>query len=161
MGLEYLINKTNKFYLDNNIAVIYKKPTPIKVLKINKENHITSAIFEMKSTTDYNGVYKGRYIDFEAKSTNSKTSLPLSNFKEYQLDHFMKINFHNGISFIIVEFKTLNRFFVVQTKHLFDYLTENKKKSFPLDFFIKYGEEIKLNLRIPLDYLPCIDNFFK
>ena len=31
MVLESDINETNKYYLDNNIAVIYKKPTPVKI----------------------------------------------------------------------------------------------------------------------------------
>ena len=32
MNLEDDINSSNKYYLDNDIAVIYKKPTPIKVV---------------------------------------------------------------------------------------------------------------------------------
>ena len=32
MTLENDINITNEYYLENNIAVIYKKPTPIKVI---------------------------------------------------------------------------------------------------------------------------------
>ena len=38
MFLEYLINESNKYYLMNNIGVIYKKPTPIQVVKINNQN---------------------------------------------------------------------------------------------------------------------------
>lgn len=34
MDLEYLIEKANEYYKDNDIAYIYKKPTPIKVVKI-------------------------------------------------------------------------------------------------------------------------------
>ena len=32
MTLESDINQTNKYYLDNDIALIYKKPTPIQVV---------------------------------------------------------------------------------------------------------------------------------
>ena len=35
MFLEDVINNTNEYYRLNNIALIYKKPIPIKVLKIN------------------------------------------------------------------------------------------------------------------------------
>ena len=35
MGLENDLNQANKYYLDNNIAVIYKKPTPITINKVN------------------------------------------------------------------------------------------------------------------------------
>ena len=78
MTLESELNSTNTYYLENNIAVIYKKPTPIKVLKqINGK--VIKGYFEKPSTTDYNGLYKGKYIDFEAKETKSKTSFPLNN----------------------------------------------------------------------------------
>ena len=80
MTLESDINSSNKYYLENDIALIYKKPTPIKVVKVNYErNKITEGYYEVPSTTDYNGVYKGRYIDFEAKETKSKTSFSLVN----------------------------------------------------------------------------------
>jgi recombination protein U len=75
MTLESDINSSNKYYLDNDIALIYKKPTPIKVVKVNYiKNKITEGYYEVPSTTDYNGIYKGKYIDFEAKETKSKTS---------------------------------------------------------------------------------------
>ena len=35
MTLESEINETNKYYLNNDIAVIYKKPTPITVNKVD------------------------------------------------------------------------------------------------------------------------------
>ena len=56
MTLEHEINDTNKYYLENDIAVIYKKPTPVKVLKRVNEK-IVKAYFEKPSTTDYNGLY--------------------------------------------------------------------------------------------------------
>ena len=73
MTLESEINDSNKYYLEKDIAVIYKKPTPIKVVKQVNEK-ITDAYFEKPSTTDYSGLYKGKYIDFEAKETKNKTS---------------------------------------------------------------------------------------
>ena len=33
MNLENDLNITNNYYIENNIAFIYKKPTPIKVVK--------------------------------------------------------------------------------------------------------------------------------
>ena len=83
MGLENILNQTNELYRLQKRAVIHKKPTPIQVVKVNyparSAAQITEAYFRHASTTDYNGVYKGRYIDFEAKETKNKTSFPLKN----------------------------------------------------------------------------------
>ena len=40
MKLENLINITNEYYLDNNIAIIYKKPTPILVCKVDYKKNL-------------------------------------------------------------------------------------------------------------------------
>ena len=78
MNLEYLINNANKYYLENDIAVIHKKPTPIQLVDVDyKKNEIKKAYFKDKSTLDYNGLYKGKYIDFDAKEAHTKTSFPL------------------------------------------------------------------------------------
>ena len=73
MSLEEDINLSNDFYRDSGIALINKRPTPINIVKVDYSRgaRITDAYFEKQSTTDYNGVYKGRYIDFEAKNTKS------------------------------------------------------------------------------------------
>ena len=78
MNLEYDVNLTNQYYMEKEIALIYKKPVPIKVLKVNDtKTRIKDGFYEQKSTLDYNGVYKGKYIEFDAKETNSKTSFPI------------------------------------------------------------------------------------
>ena len=38
MDLEYLIEQANEYYIENDIAYIYKKPTPIGVVKVIYEN---------------------------------------------------------------------------------------------------------------------------
>ena len=64
MALENDLNLSNEYYRDANLAIITKRPTPIKVVKVDYTNgpKIIEAFFEKQSTTDYNGVYKGRYI---------------------------------------------------------------------------------------------------
>ena len=55
--LEDLINRTNEKYLESNLALIQKIPTPITPIKIDKEHrHITLAYFDQKSTVDYTGM---------------------------------------------------------------------------------------------------------
>lgn len=72
--LEELINRSNEFYLEKNLALIQKIPTPITPLKIDKEHrHITLAYFEQKSTVDYIGVVQGIPVCFDAKECTSDT----------------------------------------------------------------------------------------
>ena len=61
MSLEDDLNDTNKYYLQNDIAAVYKKPTPITIVNVEYKSRstakITEAYFQVPSTTDYNGVY--------------------------------------------------------------------------------------------------------
>ena len=57
MTLENDINETNKYYDLNNIAIIYKKPTPIKVVSVEYPKvKIKEAYFNEPSTQDYTGI---------------------------------------------------------------------------------------------------------
>ena len=60
----------------------------------------------------YNGVWKGKYIDFEAKETKNKTSFPLSNIHEHQIQHMKSVTEQDGIAFLIVKFSSLDRYFI-------------------------------------------------
>ena len=106
MDLEKMINESNEFYLVHDIAIIHKKPTPVQIVKVDYPSRnkavITEAYYKTPSTTDYNGIYKGKYIDFEAKENKNKTSFPLSNVHPHQVSHLMSIYKHGGIGFLII-----------------------------------------------------------
>ena len=165
MTLESDINQTNKYYLDNDIALIYKKPTPIKVVKVkyNKRinTQITEAYYETPSTTDYNGIYKGKYIDFEAKESKSKTSFSLNNIHDHQVTHLIKVLEHGGISFLIIRFTTLNKTFILSTSKLIDFIKNYNRKSIPLDYFEKYGKLVIEKFSPRLDYLKIVDELIE
>ena len=92
MTLEEDINLTNEYYREKNIALIYKKP----ILRTNEtKTRIKDGFYEQKSTLDYNGIYQGMYIEFDAKETNSKTSFPLSNIHIHQIEHIKAVLFYN------------------------------------------------------------------
>ena len=157
LTLESDINDTNKYYLDNDIALIYKKPTPTKVMKL-EGNRIKDGFYEIPSTTDYNGIYKGKYIDFEAKETRSKTSFPLNNIHKHQIIHLDKVIEHGGISFLIIRFTSLNETYLLMTKEFMEYINNNERKSIPYEYIKKNGYLIKEKLRPRLDYLEIINN---
>lgn len=164
MNLEDDINNSNKYYLENDIAIIYKKPTPIKVVKVDYNNRINTKIkeayYEIPSTTDYNGIYKGKYIDFEAKETKCKTSFTLKNIHLHQIRHLIKVKEHGGISFLIIRFTNLNKTFLLETSKLEDFLNENTRKSIPLSYIEDNGYLIEEKYYPRLDYIKIIDKIY-
>ena len=103
------------------------------------------------STTDYNCIYKGKYIDFEAKETTSKTSFSLSNIHEHQIKHLKDVKKKGAISFIIVRYTVLDKTYLLDTNDLEYFIKNYERKSIPLNFFEKYGTIIKIK------YNPRID----
>lgn len=163
MVLEGDINDTNTYYLQIDKAIIYKKPTPITIAKVSYPSRLEAVIkeayFKTPSTTDYNGIYKGRYIDFEAKETK-KDSFPLSNIHTHQITHLKKIINHGGIGFIIVRFTLQNKTFLLEGNKLFEFIENESKKSIPLSYFEKYGHIIKEQYQPRLDYLSIVDELY-
>lgn len=162
IGFEKEIELTNLYYINNNIAYIYKKPTPIQVVKVNyqirEKTKITEAYFSKPSTTDYNGIYDGLYIDFDVKETISKTSIPISNILEHQIKHLENIYNSGGVSFLIIYFKMLDKYFILPYKDLASYIKDNQRKSIPISYFVNSGLEIKFSYKPRLDYLLIIKN---
>lgn len=166
MTLEECLNRSNQFYLEHKVAVIHKKPTPIQVVKVDYPKRsaavIKEAYYRHSSTTDFNGVYKGLYLDFEAKETINKSSFPLKNFQEHQIQHMLQVQNQNGIVFVIIQFTTLNRVFLLDYKHL-RIFWENQhhtegRKSIPLQYIEEHGFELSYKFNPPLDYLKAVDS---
>jgi len=163
MFLETLLNQTNDYYRLRKIAVIHKKPTPIQVVKVDYPKRsaavIKEAYYRHASTTDYNGVYRGCYIDFEAKETKNKTSFPFINIHEHQLQHMEDCIYQGGVVFVIFYFSSLNEYYLLESQYLISYIRENKdgKKSIPLTYIRENGKQIPLTVQSILDYIPIVD----
>ena len=164
MGLENILNQTNELYRLQKRAVIHKKPTPIQVVKVNyparSAAQITEAYFRQASTTDYNGVYKGRYIDFEAKETKNKTSFPLKNIHEHQLEHMKECCEQGGIAFVIFYFSSLKEYYLLEYKWIEQFVHDSstKRQSVPLTYIKEHGQSISLSLQMTLNYLDTVDS---
>ena len=163
MSFEADINITNTYYKDNDIAIIYKKPTPITINKVDYKSRVDAVIkeahFKTPSTTDYNGVYKGKYIDFEAKETKLNY-FPLSNIHNHQIEHLKSIVRHGGIGFILVDFTKLDKIFLLEADKLFSFIENNTRKSIPLEYFEEFGYLIKPKFNPRIDYLSIIDQIY-
>lgn len=163
MTLEEDINASNEYYLAHDIAVIHKKPIPIKVVGVNYPNRksavIDKAFYVVPSTTDYNGIYKGQHIDFEAKETSNKTSFPLQNIHAHQVEHLIKIEEHGGVSFLLVRFTAFNELYLLESSKLKEYYERSftGRKSIKYDEFKEHGYLIDLGYNPRLDYLSVVD----
>lgn len=163
MNLEDDINSTNEYYLVNNIACIYKKPTPVNIVKVDYPNRqnakIIEAYFKTPSTTDYNGIYKGRYIDFEAKET-ATLNFPLNNIHDHQIKHLNLIYKMGGIGFIIVYFKKVNEIYLLEIQQFNEYVSSHTNKSIPIEYFKTNGKKIEYKYNPRIDYLKILDTLY-
>lgn len=168
MDFEEEINQSNAYYLQHQQAVIHKKPTPVQIVKVDYPKRsaavIKEAYFRQASTTDYNGVYKGYYLDFEAKETQNKTSFPLKNFHQHQIDHIQHCMSQNGICFVLLWFASLNRCFFFSGEKLVVYWSQQKvtgKKSLPLALIEKDGIEVPLGIAPRIPYLEVVEKYIQ
>lgn len=162
MSLEEDINLSNDYYRDMGIALINKRPTPINIVKVDysKGARITDAYFEKQSTTDYNGVYKGRYIDFEAKNTKSNTAFPLSNISEHQIVHLKNVLKHGGIAFFIISFQMKDEIYLLDASFVINFYEHGDRKSIPYEVFTKDAVLIKQDYAPRLHYLDAVDQLY-
>ncbi|MFL2099933.1 Holliday junction resolvase RecU [Desemzia sp. FAM 23991] len=163
MSLEDDINDSNISYLRQERAVIHKKPTPIQIVNVDYPKRsaavIKEAYFRQASTTDYNGVYRGFYLDFEAKETKNKLSFPLKNFHQHQITHMHQCLKQKGICFVILRFSSINRLFLLEAKLLLTYWDDQKdgRKSIPISELEKNGYEMYYGFSPRIPYLDVVD----
>ncbi|MGX1900731.1 Holliday junction resolvase RecU [Thermolongibacillus altinsuensis] len=167
MTLEADLNETNAYYLERGIAVIHKKPTPVQIVRVDYPKRsaavIKEAYFKQPSTTDYNGIYRGKYIDFEAKETRNKTSFPLQNFHEHQIYHMKQVLAHGAICFVILRFTTLDEVYLLDAHHLLEFWERKEKggrKSIKKTEIEQYGHLIPLGYQPRIDYIKVVDKLY-
>ena len=155
MDFEAEINATNDYYLSHGIAVVHKKPTPIQVVHVEypkrRRAKIVEAYYRQASTTDYSGVYRGYYLDFEAKETHQKQSFPLKNFHKHQIEHMKGVLKQDGLAFVLLHFSALSESYYLESSALIKfYETHDGRQSMPIKLIRELG------VSIPTDKIPRI-----
>jgi recombination protein U len=161
MDLEDELNISNNYYISSDKALIYKKPTPIGIANVSYNSHgktIEKAYFKEQSTLDYNGLYRGKYIEFEAKVTKNKTSFPLENIHEHQIKHIASVIRHKGIVFLIIKINDL--VYLLKGEDFIDFINSEKRKSIPYNYIKEKGYLIKYDWNPLLNYLSIVDKIY-
>ena len=152
-------NRGMDFEADINIT---KRPTPINVVKVDYSHgaKITNAYFEKQSTTDYNGVYQGRYLDFEAKETKSKTSFPISNIAPQQVAHLEKVEKNGGFAFFLIHLSQTDETYLLKASYVCRFYREKPRKSIPFAEIRSEGYAVKEGYNPRFDFLAAFDEAF-
>lgn len=158
MAFEQVIDYSNMLYERRGIAIINKRPTPIKVT--STRNGRIQGFFEKPSTVDYDGTFKGRSIVFEAKSVG-QNRFPLKNLHDHQAEYLFQTEKHGAISFLLVEFRKQSEIYLMFAKSLESYWRSSKEdvriaRSLPRDAFKLHGHRVTRG-RVPIDYLRAIE----
>ncbi len=157
--LEEMINRTNKAYRQEGLALIQKVPTPITPIEIDKNSRqITLAYFDQKSTVDYIGAVQGIPVCFDAKECHEDT-FPLANIHAHQMEFMEDFERQKGVAFFLISYTERNRFYYLSFENALVFWNRGMtggRKSFRLDelderfFFAPVGA-----MRIP--YLDMIN----
>lgn len=164
MLFENAINLSNEYYLQKGIANIHKKPTPIQVVKVDypkrQASKIVEAYYKTPSTTDYNGIYKGKYIDFEAKET-IKGLFSFKHIYSHQVEHLMSIKKLGGIAFVIIYFRMYNEIYIFEIDVFYNLYKNGTKQSINIDDAKKYGIKVQTGYTPLIDYLKAVDSLIE
>ena len=153
--------------MDSKKAVIHKKPTPVQIVNVDYPSRnkakITEAYFKVPSTSDYNGIYKGRYIDFEAKETRNKTRFPFINIHAHQVEHMRQCHLSGGIVFLIIKFTVHDEVFLYPFEHFvkhWDHFLNNGRKSITYEDIKNESIILPMKYNPRYDYLAAVDEFY-
>lgn len=164
MIFEHSLNVSNEYYRLRNIALIYKKPTPVQIVKVDYPKRssakIVEAYYQTPSTTDYNGIYKGKYLDYEAKET-VKSFFPFKHIFPHQVEHLEKVQKLGGIAFVIIYFRTFNSVIIINIEDFSNLYHNGDRKSISYEKALEIGKEAKLSYSPPINYLSAVDELFK
>ena len=128
--LEKSANAANWKYRKKKKALILKVPVPILYTR--------KGLIAQTRTVDYTGLVppNGRFVAFDAKETQIKTSFPLKNIKQHQLMYLELVEELGGLAFFLIHFKKMHkRAFVTPISLVSKYWYGDGRKSIPYNDF--------------------------
>jgi len=151
-------------YLHKRIAVINKRATPVKVVR-SVGSFVKEGYFEEPSTVDYDGVYKAKSLQFDAKSILTLDRFDLSRVKKHQYEHLLSCHQHGAVCFLLIEFISQRKIYLLKFETLKSYVEASKaggRKSIRIEDLDIHAYEVDkyLTKRVPVDYLKVVDQAF-
>lgn len=163
MAFEGLIDMTNHLYNNRGVAVINKRPTPMKITERLKDGRLVAQFTEM-STVDYDGTYQGKSIVFEAKSVRELDRFDLKNLHQHQVDYLDKCHKQGAISFVLITFERQQLTYLLPytaLKPMWDAQDSKVRgsKSISLETLDVHAYQVQSG-RVPVDYLAVVDKLW-
>ncbi|MDT0943314.1 Holliday junction resolvase RecU [Staphylococcus pseudintermedius] len=145
--LEDAINATNRQYLERDLALIQKIPTPTIV-----NTRTGKGRYSEKSTVDFIGVSRGKHVAFDAKELSTKI-FPFSRLKPHQYNYLLNVHKQRGEAFILILFKQVNELYKLDIFTYAKLKRDLDRKSIPYEWFKSNLKPIKSKNGIYYDYL--------
>lgn len=143
-------------------AIFHEVPTSWKVIR--KGNRIVEAYPEKKSIVDFLGMFNGRGLAFDAKSTRERTRFPLSNVEQHQVDFLRRYVDRGGISFLLVEFAVLHEVYAVPFRWFegwWEMAQQGGRQSIPYHEIHLHCDRVRPARGVVLDFLPAVESWLR
>lgn len=158
--LEMLIDMTNNQYRNSDLADIRKIPPPLKVGNVSGKK--VDAYLDKATWVDYNGIYKGKSLLFDAKESTIER-FPLANLANHQYQTLKSWHRHGAVSFLIVSFWLKNKnepeIYYLKFEQLASFWEQKDfggSKSIPIAYFRENCERIIGRNGFTAHYLSCL-----
>ncbi len=149
--IECIINRSIAWFLTEERALFFQKTT-MAVFQNNQW------CFLKKSTTDYYGLYRQKYIEIEAKQTKQLT-FKFNAIQAHQWKQLSLVRQHGGYAFLIIQFTNVDKIFMIESLCLSELFQKNNQKPIHWEQFVKYGYQLELQYPVVIDFLNYIDQF--
>jgi recombination protein U len=157
-AFESLIIRSNITYDVKGWAQVEKTDPPIRITQ--EIGNKVIGYKKSKGFVDFFGVSNGRSLAFEAKTTTNRTSFPLDNIKQHQMDTLEKWRNQGAHSFFLIQFEKHFEVYLLtfdQAKEWWDGAAAGGRKSIPYEWFRMNCQQVKPNRGVLLDYLACLN----
>ena len=140
------------------VCYISKIPTEFTILRRGAK--IVSAFPKAQSRfLDYVGIVNGKFITIEAKTCgSSKTSYPLSGFKEYQLPLLKEFLDYGAMGYVIIQMRELDKIFLIEGYKFLETVKGLNRKSIPIELLEEIGIEIGEDLQGLKTFIKALTN---